>query len=54
MTNMTDNYQDDPDAGRLHIRRLSERKSWTKLYQDKVNEMATTRDEAYVPPERKN
>ncbi len=51
---MTDNYQDDPDAGRLHIRRLSERKSWTKLYQDKVNEMATTRDEAYVPPERKN
>jgi len=44
----------DPDAGRVHIQRLSERKSWVKVYENKVQAQAEIREENYVPPERKN
>jgi len=44
----------DPDSGRLHITRLSDRKSWVNVYEKKVQDMAEVRQENYVPPERKN
>ena len=47
-------FVDDPDSGRLHIERLSPKKSWTKEYENKVAELALIREENYVPPERKN
>ena len=45
---------EDPDTGRLHITRLSERKNWTKIYHDRVEGLAEERAAGYVAPERKN
>ena len=47
-------FSGDPDAGRLHIERLSVRKSWVKEYEKRVCDLAIIRDENYVPPERKS
>jgi len=44
----------DPDSGRLHITRLSTRKNWIKVFEDKVAEEAKVKADNYVAPERQN